>query len=90
MEGQTVLVTPGISEGEKRIKNLALQQGFPLIHIQKAPITQFWKPGHQRFEACLRGSLLILAPWNPENLGDNNRVPSTTNYAIFHNLNDVA
>ena len=58
-----VLVTPGISECEKRIKNMALQQGLRLIHVQSEPIGKYWKPELSRFEACAAGTLLILAPW---------------------------
>lgn len=79
-----VLVTPGISECEKRIKNMALQQELRLIHVQSEPIGQFWKPERSRFEACAAGTLLILAPW-PEDL------PSfTSDYDRFHYLNRLA
>lgn len=39
-----VLVTPGISECEKRIKNMALEQRLRLIHVQADPIGRYWKP----------------------------------------------
>ena len=79
-----VLVTPGISECEKRIKNMALQQGLRLIHVQSEPIGHYWKPERSRFEACAAGSLLILAPW-PEDL------PSfASDYERFHYLNRLA
>ena len=79
-----VLVTPGISECEKRIKNIALQQALRLIHVQSDPIGRYWKPERSRFEACAAGTLLIMAPW-PEDL------PSfTTAYARFHYLNRLA
>lgn len=90
MAGATVLVTPGVSEGEKRIKNMALERGLPLVLIQKEPIGPYWKPEKQRFDACTNGRLLILAPWNPAALGDVNDVPSETDYAQFHNMNDLA
>ncbi|MCQ2220128.1 MAG: hypothetical protein MJZ12_01975 [Prevotella sp.] len=90
MQGGTVLVTPGISEGEKRIKNMALERGLPLILLQKEPISPYWKPELQRFEACIQGRLLILAPWTPDTLGDVNGVPSSTAYSQFHNLNMLA
>jgi hypothetical protein len=61
----TVLVTPGISPGELAIKNIAIENRLPLIHLQKEPITR--KPEGERFYACAEGSLLILAPW-PEDL----------------------
>ena len=58
-----VLVTPGISECEKRIKNMALEQRLRLIHLQINPIGRYWKPERSRFEACAYGTLLVLAPW---------------------------
>ena len=83
-ESGDVLVTPGISECEKRIKNIALEQGLRLIHVQSEPIGQYWKPERSRFEACATGSLLILAPW-PEDM------PSfASTYDRFHYLNHLA
>lgn len=83
-ESGDVLVTPGISECEKRIKNMALKQGLRLIHVQSEPIGQYWKPERSRFEACATGSLLILAPW-PEDM------PSFASaYDRFHYLNHLA
>lgn len=90
MAGATVLVTPGISEGERLIKNMALERHLPLIHLQKEPIGPYWKPERQRFEACTNGRLLIIAPWNATSLGDVNGIPSTTDYSQFHNLNKLA
>ena len=90
MEGATVIVTPGISMGERIIKDRCLESGYPLIHLQKEPIGQYWKPEKKRFEACSRGSLLILAPWQAESLGDVKGIPSNTDYSMFHNLNTLA
>lgn len=90
LAGATVLVTPGISPGERTMKNLCLERGFPLIHLQKEPIGPYWKPEASRFAACESGRLLILAPWDPETLGDVNGVPQATNYSVFHNLNTLA
>ena len=97
-----VLVTPGISPGEREMKNLAIANRLPLIHLQKEPITH--KPERARFDACAEGSLLILAPW-PEDL-DSMRsrtdmggtaagsCPSAasivSDYDRFHNLNELA
>ena len=79
-----VLVTPGVSECEKRIKNMALEQKLRMIHIQSDPIGRYWKPERSRFEACAHGSLLILAPW-PEDM------PATaSDYERFHYLNRLA
>ena len=80
-ESGDVLVTPGISECEKRIKNLALEQKLRLIHIQAEPIGQYWKPERSRFEACAYGTLLILAPWSED-------MPNfESDYERFHYLN---
>ena len=78
-----VLVTPGISECEKRIKKEALASRYRLIHIQKDPISAFWKPERSRFDACAEGSLLILAPWQDD-------LNTVTDYATFHQLNAFA
>ncbi len=90
LEGCTVIVTPGISGGERLMKNECLQQGFPLIHLQKEPIGAFWKPERQRFEACANGSLLILAPWGLDAMGRVGSVPADSDYSRFHNLNTLA
>lgn len=90
LAGGTVIVTPGISRGESLMKELCLEKGYPLIHLQKEAIGSYWKPEARRFDACATGMLLILAPWKPDSLGDVNGVPADTDYAIFHNLNQLA
>ena len=89
LEGCTVIVTPGISEGERLMKKVCLDRGFPLIHLQKEPIGAFWKPERQRFDACVNGALLILAPWNLDQMGGVAGVPSDSDYSRFHNLNTL-
>ena len=90
MAGATVIVTPGISRGEQQMKNECIDRGFPLIHLQATPIGQYWKPEKKRFEACVRGSLLILAPWNLDTMGAVDYVPADSDYSRFHNLNALA
>lgn len=90
LAGATVIVTPGISKGEQAMKNECLEKGYPLIHLQKEPITPYWKPELTRFEACTRGSLLILAPWQLDDMDEVNHVPSDTDFSRFHNLNELA
>ena len=83
-ESGDVLVTPGVSECEKRIKNMALQRGLRLIHLQAEPMGRYWKPELSRFEACAGGSLLILAPWAED-------MPAFgSDYERFHYLNRLA
>ena len=61
-----VLVSPAISKGEKLVIDAAIEEGLPVIHLQKEPIGPYWKPERKRFEACARGALLVLAPWGLE------------------------
>lgn len=88
--GQTVIVTPGISRGELLMKNECIEKGYPLIHLQKEPIGPYWKPEQQRFNACINGRLLILAPWGLDQMEGVAGVPSTSDYSRFHNLNILA
>lgn len=90
MAGATVIVTPGISRGEQQMKNECIDRGFPLIHLQATPIGQYWKPEKRRFEACVRASLLILAPWDLDTMGAVDYVPADSDYSRFHNLNTLA
>lgn len=83
-ESGDVLVTPGISECEKRIKQMALARRFRLVHVQSEPIGPYWKPERSRFEACASGTLLIVAPW-PEDLP-----VFRSDYERFHYLNHLA
>ena len=77
-----VLVSPAVSTPEKLVIDTALGDGLPVIHLQKEPIAQYWKPERSRFEACARGTLLILYPWELDGL--------TTDYDRFHRLNELA
>lgn len=90
MEGCSVIVTPGILRGESLMKNECLERGFPLIHLQTMPIGRYWKPERKRFEACARGSLLILAPWDIDTMDGVNGIPADSDYSRFHNLNTLA
>jgi len=90
MPGATVIVTPGISKGELLMKNECLKNGYPLIHIQKEPITSYWKPERLRFEACANGCPLILAPWGLDSMAPVNGVPANTDHSRFHNMNHLA
>ena len=39
-----VLMSPGISKGESLVINAAIEEGLPVIHLQKKPIERYWKP----------------------------------------------
>jgi len=62
-----VLVSPAISPGEKAVMRAAFDEGLPLIYLQENGFTDLAKPGGRRMEACARGQLLILAPWEHHN-----------------------
>ena len=62
-----VLVSPSISPGEKAIMRAAFEEGLPLIYLQENGFTDLAKPGGKRMDACARGQLLILAPWEHHN-----------------------
>ena len=83
-QNATVLVTPGISPGERDMKNIAINCRLPLIHLQKEPITK--KPEGERFFACAEGSLLILAPWTE----DLDAMPSQLDWAMNHGSSNLS
>lgn len=61
-----VIVSPCISEGEKRVARAVMDAGYPLIVIFPngiPPKTPEYKPYGVYFDACARGQLLILSPW---------------------------
>ncbi|MCQ2249644.1 MAG: hypothetical protein MJZ66_00900 [Bacteroidales bacterium] len=89
-EDGSLIVTAGISKGEQIIKRDCMERGYRMIHIQKEPITDFWKPEKQRFDICESGRLLILAPLDIDKMPQVNGVESTARYSQFHNLNTLA
>lgn len=62
-----VLVSPAISPGEKAVMRTAFDEGLPVVFLQENGFTDLAKPGGARMEACARGQLLILAPWEHHN-----------------------
>lgn len=62
-----VLVSPCISKGEKQVMRAAFEEGLPIIVLQENGFTDLAKPGGKRMEACARGQLLLLAPWEHHN-----------------------
>lgn len=68
-----VLISPSISEGEKRTMRTAFDAGLPLIYITDRGLSTFSKPGGAFYDACAEGRLLIISPWPHEN----RRVPLT-------------
>lgn len=66
-ENGAVLVSPRISDGEKKIMDAAFDLGFPTILIRENGFGQYAKPGGKYFDACAQGRLLLLAPWEHHN-----------------------
>lgn len=62
-ERGAVLVTPGISPGEKAIVHAAIEQGMPLVLLRENGFSEYEKPHGHYFEACATGTLLLLSPW---------------------------
>lgn len=62
-----VFVSPIISKGEKAVMAAVFAAGYPVIYLPKNGLSDMAKPGGQRFDACARGQLLILAPWEHHN-----------------------
>ncbi len=85
-----VLVNPAISKGEQIIKKDCNEQSLKMIHIQSEPINPFFKPEKQRFEACISGNLLILAPLELEKMEGFDGINANTKYSKFHNINKLA
>ena len=79
-----VLVSPSISKGEKSVMRAAFEKGFPLIYLQENGFSDLAKPGGARMEACARGQLLILAPWEHHN----ERITISRNQCL--SLNEMA
>jgi hypothetical protein len=78
-----VLVSPSISTPEQLVINAAIDECLPVINLQKERIGPYWKPERRRFDACSRGTLLILAPWGIQE-------DYASDYARFHHLNELA
>ncbi len=62
-----VLVSPAISPGEKSIMRAAFDAGLPIIVIMENGFTPMSKPHGEQFDACARGQLLMLSPWEHHN-----------------------
>ena len=63
----TVLVSPAISPGEKRVMRTVFDAGLPTIVILENGFTPLSKPQGEQFYACAKGQLLMLSPWDHHN-----------------------
>lgn len=90
-----VIVTPGISPGEAEIMWAVLKAGSSVINIRlTAAGSKKWHPEKERRLYCSRGQMLVLAvadmPDNELRNWHGDIIPSSTKYAQFHLLNEVA
>lgn len=58
-----VPISPCISNGEKKVMRAIFDAGFPHIVVMANGFSQNWKPGGAQFDACARGQLLLISPW---------------------------
>ena len=63
----TVLVSPAISPGEKKVMRMAFDAGLATIVIMENGFTPMSKPHGEQFYACAKGHLLMLSPWEHHN-----------------------
>lgn len=79
-----VFVSPCISKGEQAVMHEVFAAGFPVVYLEENGFTDLAKPGGRRFDACARGQMLILAPWEHHNA----RIPITRDKCLM--LNEMA
>ena len=65
MSFQQPVEIPGVSMNN--FMRAALNAKLPLVFITSYGFTQFSHPGHQYYDACAEGRLLLLAPWPHQN-----------------------
>lgn len=57
-----VLVSPFISDAERRVREYALENGGKIINIIKDGFSPLYKPAGRFFDLCAEGRLLLLGP----------------------------
>ena len=55
-----VLVSPFISEHEKRVREEAFREGLPYIQLCAGPFSDYHKPPGELMDECSKGNLLLL------------------------------
>ena len=58
-----VMVSPFISEHEKEVLEVLMQEKRPIIYIADNGFGKYYKPSAGLFEAVSEGRVLILSPW---------------------------
>ena len=78
----TVLISPAISPGEKRVMREAFNLHLPTIVVLRNGFTTLSKPKGEQFDACSEGRLLMLSAWEHTN----ERITLTANDCVQMNL----
>ena len=58
-----VMVSPFISQQEKEVMDVLIEEKHPIIYIADNGFRDYYKPGDGLFDAVAEGRLLILSPW---------------------------
>ena len=58
-----VMVSPFISQQEKRVMQVLLQEQHPFVLLADNGFRDYYKPADALFDACAAGRVLILSPW---------------------------
>lgn len=59
-----VMVSPFISQQEKQVMQVLLQEQEPFVILTDNGFRDYFKPSDELFGACAAGRLLILSPWS--------------------------
>lgn len=62
-ENGGVLVSAAIAPREKEVLREAMNRGYKIILLRENGFPQLYKPSGEKFEACTRGQLLEISPW---------------------------
>ena len=58
-----VMVSPFISQQEKQVMQVLLNEQLPFIVLADNGFRDYYKPSDALFDACAAGRVLILSPW---------------------------
>ena len=58
-----VLVSAAISAREKAVRREAMNRGYRIILLRENGFPKLYKPSGESFDACLKGRLLQISPW---------------------------
>ena len=59
-----VMVSPFISQQEKQVMQVLLNEKHPFIFLADNGFREYYKPSDALFDACAEGRVLILSPWS--------------------------